>query len=262
MKGIVVCNDGEKDFIKKGGDTGSMNRNLLIGGIIIAALVVGGVVYSTSKSNISSQQVAQAPKPTEPMKKEEAKMMGVGYILKNGKMMVDENEKLSPMTADVTLKDGTVVTIAGQVTKKDGTTFTLTEGQSMWTDGTFMKAEAMMKDGGMNSDASALSTRYIDYSPENLAKAGANNGKAVLFFAALKWCPSCQAADKDFKANFDKVPKDITILKVDYDNDSTTKQKYAISMQDTFVEIDNQGKEITRWNSGGQGVAALLANAK
>lgn len=111
------------------------------------------------------------------------------------------------------------------------------------------------------ADAS-LSQRYVEYSEANLAKATENDGKAVLFFAALAWCPSCQAADKDIKTNFDKVPSDITILKVDYDTAKDLKQKYAITMQDTFVQVDSQGEEITRWNSGGQGVQALLANAK
>jgi len=111
-------------------------------------------------------------------------------------------------------------------------------------------------------NTSELSNRYLDYSSDNFAKATAKNGKTVLFFAALAWCPSCQAADKDFKANFDKVPSDVTILKVDYDTADDLKKQYAITMQDTFVQVDSQGKEIARWNGGGQGVAALLANAK
>jgi len=108
----------------------------------------------------------------------------------------------------------------------------------------------------------SLSQRYIDYSEVNLVKATDNDGKAVLFFAALAWCPSCQASDKDIQANFDKIPSDVTILRVNYDTAKELKQKYAITMQDTFVQIDSNGKEVTRWNSGGQGVQALLANAK
>ncbi|MBI4067324.1 thioredoxin family protein [Candidatus Gottesmanbacteria bacterium] len=130
-----------------------------------------------------------------------------------------------------------------------------------WTDGSFVKEEAMTKDGGTGT-GSSLASQYLDYSSESLKKASENNGRVVLWFAALAWCPSCQAADKDFKANFDKVPKDITILKVNYDTAKDLKQKYAITVQDTFVQVDNQGKEITRWNSGGQGIKALLANAK
>lgn len=125
-----------------------------------------------------------------------------------------------------------------------------------------IKDKAVKDNSAVGSDASALSTRYIDYTPEDVTRVISNNGKAVLFFAALKWCPSCQAADRDFKAHLDKVPSDVTILKVDYDTAKDMKQKYAITMQDTFVQIDNQGKEITRWSSGGQGVEALIANAK
>ncbi|MBI2617595.1 thioredoxin family protein [Candidatus Gottesmanbacteria bacterium] len=113
-----------------------------------------------------------------------------------------------------------------------------------------------------DSKATNILSRYLDYSSDNLAKATANNGRAVLFFAALKWCPSCQQADKDFQANFEKVPSDATILKVDYDTAKDLKQKYAITMQDTFVQVDSDGKEITRWNSGGEGIKTLLANLK
>lgn len=125
-------------------------------------------------------------------------------------------------------------------------------------DTAIVKNETTAQQGSTDS----LASRYVNYTAENLGKATVNNGKAVLFFAALKWCPSCQAADKDLKENFDKVPSDVSILKVDYDTAKELKQKYAITMQDTFVQVDNQGKEITRWNSGGQGIKALLANAK
>jgi len=107
-----------------------------------------------------------------------------------------------------------------------------------------------------------MKARYTDYSEDGLAQATENNGRAVLFFAALAWCPSCQAADRDFQENFNKVPADVSILKVDYDTAAEMKEKYGIVMQDTFVQVDSQGEVITRWNSGGQGVNALLANIK
>jgi len=31
-------------------------------------------------------------------------------------------------------------------------------------------------------------------------------------------------------------------------------------MQDTFVQVDKNGDEITKWNSGGEGIKTLLAN--
>lgn len=105
-------------------------------------------------------------------------------------------------------------------------------------------------------------SRYEDYSAKNLSDAITRTDRIVLFFAALAWCPSCQAADKDFKANLDKLPKDVTVLIVNYDIEKELKSKYAITMQDTFVQVDSKGQEITRWNGGGRGVDSLLANIK
>lgn len=107
-----------------------------------------------------------------------------------------------------------------------------------------------------------LSKRYLVYSPENLIKATRDNGKGVLFFAALKWCPTCREADRDFKTNFDKLPKDVSILMVDYDSATELKNKYSIVFQDTLVQVDDRGNEVTRWTSGGHGVESLLANLR
>ena len=106
-----------------------------------------------------------------------------------------------------------------------------------------------------------FSKRYVTYSKENLAKALETGGKAVIFFHA-DWCPTCIAAEADFKENFDKIPKDVIILKTNYDTSTALKQKYNVVFQDTFVQVDREGNEITKWGSGGQGVNALLANIK
>ena len=33
-------------------------------------------------------------------------------------------------------------------------------------------------------------------------------------------------------------------------------------MQDSWVQVDGEGNEITKWNSGGEGLKTLLANIK
>ncbi|MBI2012241.1 thioredoxin family protein [Candidatus Daviesbacteria bacterium] len=111
-----------------------------------------------------------------------------------------------------------------------------------------------------NQDSS-LSQRFVAYSEENLKKATENNGKAVVFFHA-GWCPMCAAAEKELKEKWGEVPQDVTILKTDYDTSSELKAKYGITMQDTWVQVDREGKEITKWNSGGEGLKTLLANLK
>ncbi len=96
-------------------------------------------------------------------------------------------------------------------------------------------------------------SRYIEYSKAALDNAAAN--RRVLFFYA-NWCPICKPADVDFKENSSKIPTDVTVIRVNY-NDTDTDQeekdlakKYGITYQHTFVQIDAQGKEVTKWNGG------------
>lgn len=68
-----------------------------------------------------------------------------------------------------------------------------------------------------------------------------------MFFAATTWCSNCVELEKGIKTHINELPKDITILKVDYDNDKETKATYAVTMQTTLVLLDKNGKEIKRW---------------
>ncbi|MBI5613383.1 thioredoxin family protein [Candidatus Gottesmanbacteria bacterium] len=101
--------------------------------------------------------------------------------------------------------------------------------------------------------ADKTSVRYVEYSKTVLDGSVAN--RRVLFFYA-NWCPVCKPADVDFQANSDKIPSDVTVIRVNY-NDSDTDQeekdlakKYGITYQHTFVQIDTQGKEVAKWNGG------------
>ncbi len=88
--------------------------------------------------------------------------------------------------------------------------------------------------------------QYLDYSDQNLV-ISEKYGKTVLFFAATTWCSNCAELERGIKARVSELPEDITILKVDYDNDKETKAKYAVTIQTTLVLLDKNGKEIKRW---------------
>lgn len=138
---------------------------------------------------------------------------------------------------------------------------------------TMMKNEdTMMKDESMDSDEKMMkkddsammeNSRYVDYSKSVLDESSKNI--RVLFFYA-NWCPTCRPADENFKENLSKIPEDLTLIRVNY-NDSDTDQeekdlarKYNVTYQHTFVQIDSTGKEIKKWN-GGQ-IDELLAKIK
>ena len=135
------------------------------------------------------------------------------------------------------------------------------------------KEDAMEKDSMQKSDEKMMDktddsmmmgkSRYVEYSKSTFDSSA--ESKRVLFFYA-NWCPTCRPADANFKANEAKIPEDVTLIRVNY-NDSDIDQeekalaeKYGITYQHTFVQIDKTGKEITKWN-GGQ-IDELLTNIK
>lgn len=122
----------------------------------------------------------------------------------------------------------------------------------MQKDGSAQKGQdAMMKDG----------SRYLAYEDGVLENTA--DKKRVLFFYA-NWCPTCIPADKNFQTNGDKIPEDVVLIRVNYNdtdtdaNEKALAEKYGITYQHTFVQIDGKGNVVKKWN-GGQ-IGELLAN--
>ena len=116
-----------------------------------------------------------------------------------------------------------------------------------------MKAKeepSMKKDEAMDKNATL---RYVEYSKSALDQAG--SARRVLFFYA-NWCPTCRPTDANLKENAGKIPQDLTVIRVNYNDPDTDQEekdlakKYAVTYQHTFVQIDSQGKEIVKWNGG------------
>lgn len=106
-------------------------------------------------------------------------------------------------------------------------------------------------------------SRYIEYSRVNLEN---NSGKRRVLYFYANWCPTCRPADENFKQNESKIPEDLVLIRVNYNDADTDEeekalaQKYDITYQHTFVQIDAKGNEVTKWN-GGQ-INELLSNIK
>lgn len=90
---------------------------------------------------------------------------------------------------------------------------------------------------------------YQDYSTATIATEQKAGNKVVLFFHA-PWCPYCKAADIAFKANATSIPAGVTVLKTDYDSNTELKKKYGVTYQHTFVQIDTNGNQVSKWNGG------------
>ena len=107
------------------------------------------------------------------------------------------------------------------------------------------------------------SSRYVEYSKTSLDQAA--NKRRVLYFYAT-WCPSCKIANEDFTDNPNKIPEDVIVIRTNYNDPNTDAEekdlakKYGITYQHTFVQIDAQGNQITKWNGGD--TDELVANIK
>lgn len=104
-------------------------------------------------------------------------------------------------------------------------------------------------------------SQYIQFSES--AFQTVSTQRRVLFFYA-SWCSTCIPADKNITENASQIPDDLTVIRVNYNDPDTDDQekelakKYGITYQHTFVQIDQAGNEVTKWN-GGQ-IKELLKN--
>lgn len=170
---------------------------------------------------------------------------------------------MNTSTDDVMMADGDAA--AGSEMKKDSGTMEdamMKEGDAMVkeTDVMMEKDDSMTKDGAMGEKDAAMmhGGTYEAYAAEKIA--WANNGKVVLFFRA-SWCPTCKTVDSDIRSKLSSIPKDVTILDVNYDAETALKQKYGVTYQHTFVQVDANGNQVKKW-SGSPSLAALVSEVQ
>lgn len=104
------------------------------------------------------------------------------------------------------------------------------------------------------ADGEESDSFYGEY--ENGVLETTSGKKQILFFYA-NWCPTCRPVDAEFKARRESIPSGLAIIRVNYndpDTDSEEKklaEKYGITYQHTFVQINANGDEVAKWNGGG-----------
>ncbi len=85
---------------------------------------------------------------------------------------------------------------------------------------------------------------YEVYSPEKLGYAAL--GEVILFIYSSS-CPACVLLDKDILTNAARIPKDVKILKVDFDTATDITQKYGLSTPHILIQVNSKGDRITQW---------------
>ena len=105
------------------------------------------------------------------------------------------------------------------------------------------------------SRSDSASQSYITYDQYQASKDKYADSKVVLFFNA-KWCPACRAINEALTSDPGKIPAKTTVVCVDYDQHTDLRQRYGVTTQHTFVQIDTNGEKTRQWVS--TSVDALL----
>lgn len=82
---------------------------------------------------------------------------------------------------------------------------------------------------------------YTDYSENSVAT---TTGTKLLFFHA-PWCPQCREIEASIQS--EGIPNGVTVFKIDYDSNQTLREKYGVTLQTTFVKIDDAGNKIASY---------------
>ena len=93
----------------------------------------------------------------------------------------------------------------------------------------------------------AMPGSYITLAEYEEDKAAYDAGDVVLFFNA-SWCSTCKIARDNLTADPAAIPEDLTIVTVDFDEATELKQRYGVTLQHTFVQIDAEGTELAKWS--------------
>lgn len=105
-----------------------------------------------------------------------------------------------------------------------------------------MKNVANSNKSGDDAGHASHPGAYVNYSNTIIEN---THGTKVLFFHA-PWCPQCRAIETDIKAQ-SSLPDDTTIIKVDYDSNQSLRQKYGVTLQTTFVRVDDKGDLVKKY---------------
>lgn len=87
-------------------------------------------------------------------------------------------------------------------------------------------------------------------------QAAARAGTKVVYFFHASWCPTCRATEQAIAR--DGIPAGLTVVKVDYDDETDLRKQYGVTTQHTFVQVDPSGAELAKW-TGSEDGAAILA---
>ncbi len=92
-----------------------------------------------------------------------------------------------------------------------------------------------------NNTSTATPGQYVAYSQQSVT---ATKGTKLLFFHA-PWCSQCRQIEATMQS--DGIPSGVTVFKIDYDSNQQLRQQYGVTLQTTFVKIDDSGAKVASY---------------
>lgn len=232
----------------------------------VVLVILSVVAFGCAKGSETASMEKKDSMIKENSMEKESMMAEEGFEMMNGKMMMlNEKAKIQTMMEkDAVLNDGTKVMTNGKVIRSNGTSFMLGEGESVWMDGSFMKAGEMMEEKSMMKNESMMeysykgkilagtASPYIEFSKDDYENALRENKKILLYFYA-SWCPICQKEQPEVFAAFSELnDPNLVGFRVNYrdggddaDEKALAKQ-FGVAYQHTKV-ILKDGKQAAKY---------------
>lgn len=161
---------------------------------------------------------------------------------------------LAGCASDTTADSATDATMSASAMEKDPSATAMAKESP-----SAMESESAMEKESESAEAMATEGNWIDQAAYEADPASFHaNGDVVLFFNAT-WCPTCKQAVKNLDA--DGVPAGLTVVSVDYDDNTDLKKQYGVTVQHTFVQVDESGAPKAKFSGTltGADIAAQLA---
>jgi len=126
------------------------------------------------------------------------------------------------------------------------------------TPGASVAPSGSTKEKGSSEPSAAPAGRLVSYDDWQADPASYADSDVVLYFHA-SWCHNCQDTDASIEA--DGVPAGLTLVKIDYDERTDLRQEYGVTVQHTFVLVDEGGTRQDIWTgtTTGADIAARAA---
>ncbi len=96
-------------------------------------------------------------------------------------------------------------------------------------------------------------SEYLAFNTEDFEK---NKSKHRVLFFYANWCTTCRPVNAQFLESANQIPEDVVVFRVNYkdsetdDSEKDLAEKYKITYQHTFVQVNQQGEVIKKWNGG------------